>query len=668
MNRIIRSRLLRWLLYTGIFLILLMSAFRLALFIVFQHLHLSWTESIPSFILGIRFDIRVVCILLLVMMIFGSIRFFNPYISPKSKKFWWWKLGFIFFIFLFFYVADFLHYAYLSQRLNASVLNFLADIGISARMVWQSYPVIKLLIALAISTALMLWIIKWLYKKASKQTVVIKKRERVIGFNVAFLIFAVGIFGRIGQFPLRWSYAFSMGNDNKAALSLNPFQSFFSTLKFRSSTFNLAKTKQYYLLMAAHLGVQYPDSAKLNFLRMYPEHNTLNGEKPNIVLVICESFSGYKSSMWGNPLNTTPYFNEMCKNGIFFNHCFTPTYGTARGVWATITGIPDVEMPTTASRNMAMVSQNTIMNDFKGYNKLYFIGGSATWANIRGVLMNNIDSLHLYEQDDYKAPKIDVWGISDKNLFLESNKVLKQQNRPFIAIIQTADNHRPYTIPSEDRAVFKKLNYPADTLHKYGFESNEEMNAFRYTDFCFQQFIETAKKESYFNNTIFIFVGDHGIRGNAMDMFPRAWTDQSLTAVHVPLLFYSPTLLKPELRTETCSQIDILPSAASLSGIAYHNYTLGRNLFDSAFAADTTQLRQCAFFIDPDYRQIGLIGNNYYYTHGLSSNKEEFVSVKNNNPVGKNPAEQKIKDQMHQLTNAYFETARYLLFNNKRNK
>ena len=139
------------------------------------------------------------------------------------------------------------------------------------------------------------------------------------------------------------------------------------------------KVKEYYPLMANYLEVQQPDSVHLNYERKYTVAD-LTGNKPNVVLVICESFSAYKSSMYGNPLNTTPYFNELCKNGIFFDRCFTPAYGTARGVWATITGIPDVESPSTASRNPNAVNQHTIINDFKGYNNYYFLGGSATWA------------------------------------------------------------------------------------------------------------------------------------------------------------------------------------------------------------------------------------------------------------------------------------------------
>jgi hypothetical protein len=47
------------------------------------------------------------------------------------------------------------------------------------------------------------------------------------------------------------------------------------------------------------------------------------------------------------------------------------------------------------------------------------------------LLTNNINGLHLYEQGSFNVADIDVWGISDKNLFLEANKVLRTQNHPF---------------------------------------------------------------------------------------------------------------------------------------------------------------------------------------------------------------------------------------------
>jgi phosphoglycerol transferase MdoB-like AlkP superfamily enzyme len=104
----------------------------------------------------------------------------------------------------------------------------------------------------------------------------------------------------------------------------------------------------------------------------------------------------------------------------------------------------------------------------------------------------------------------------------------------------------------------------------------------------------SRKKESYFANTIFVFVGDHGVAGNASEMYPEVWTQQSLTNEHVPLLFYAPALLKAEKREEVVSQIDILPTIAGLAHISYTNTTLGRDLLDTnkrndfAFITSTT--------------------------------------------------------------------------------
>src|SRR5690606_10792345 len=106
---------------------------------------------------------------------------------------------------------------------------------------------------------------------------------------------------------------------------------------------------------------------------------------------------------------------------------------------------PDVEYPNTASRNPAYVNQHSIIGDYEGYEKLYFIGGSSSWANIRGLLTNNIPGLKLYEEENFNYEANDVWAISDKRLFKESSAILKEQKKPFVAVIQMADNHRPYT-------------------------------------------------------------------------------------------------------------------------------------------------------------------------------------------------------------------------------
>ncbi len=655
-------KLLRWIFSVALVFLGVMTISRFIIFWSFNPPGKAFSGS--AFILGLRYDARVVCIIALVMMLLCAIPFLNPFKNVRAASFWNFLLPLVFIIVVLVLAIDYYHFDYLHQRLNATVLNYVEDAGISFNMMWQSYPLITISIAFIILVVLARFLFGRLLARYQQQYS-FYKRKGSLWFVAAFFVFGIFIFGKIGQFPLRWSDAYTLSDDFKANLALNPFQSFLSTLNFRSSSYDIKKVREAYPLMSEYLEVTSPDSSALNYERINSAGDT-SATRPNIILVICESFSAYKSSMYNNPLNTTPYFNELCKDGIFFDRCFTPAYGTARGVWATITGIPDVESPKTASRNPNAVDQNTIINSFTGYDNFYFLGGSATWANIRGVLTNNINNLKLYEEDDYSAKKIDVWGISDKNLFLEANKVLKQQTKPFFAIIQTADNHRPYTIPAEDKNEFKLVSYSADSLKRFGFESNAEMNAFRYTDFGYQKFMEAAKKEAYYQNTIFVFVGDHGIRYNGtLEHFPKSWTEQGLSCEHVPLLFYAPALLKPQRINTVSSQVDILPSIAALAKIPYRNNSLGRNLFDTASTV-TVNKEKYAFIIDHDVKTVGLVGNRYYYLKNYKTGVSELVSVTGNETVLQNTTTDSLKNKLGRLTDAYYETAKYLLLNNNK--
>ena len=724
MKKIALPRLVKWIFLTAIAFLIFMTIMRFVFFYHFRPSQYSFANSFKAFLLGLNFDTRIVCGIVLFPFLIGNLHLIynnkkrltigsivqivltivimvlliifmkkghvpntslaymgilfalillwllstkncNPFENNISRKIFKTYFFIITVSLVFLYAVDFEHFDYLHQRLAASVLNYTADAKISMNMVWQTYPVVTLIVLIIVCVLLLYGLIIGWFKKMQLSAYRGRGFSKILIGIVFALIVGIGIFGRLNQYPLRWSDAFSFHDDFKANLSLNPIQSFLSTLQFRNSTYDIKKVKEYYPLMVSSLGVQNPDSTTLNFKRTFsPGGNTTT---PNVVVVICESFSAYKSSMWGNPLNTTPYFNEMCNNGIFFDRCFTPSYGTARGVWAVITGIPDVEYPNTASRNPSAVDEHAIINDYTGYDKFYFIGGSLSWANIRGLLTNNIAALHMYEQEDYEANSIDVWGISDKRLFLAASDVFKKQTNPFVAVIQTADNHRPYTIPDEDKATFEIKKYPADSLKKFGFESNDELNAFRYTDFSFKTFIEVAKKEKYFNNTIFVFVGDHGIRGDVGNMFPKAWNIDGLTTQHVPLLFYAPSLLTPQRIDRTCSQVDLLPSVSALAHIRYTNTTIGKNLFDT-IPVRTARFKNAAFLFDPNLKQIGMVTDEYCYVHNLLSGTEDFRYSNSNEPLPKTPLVEQDRKAIKDLTQAYYETARYMMLNNlKRN-
>jgi phosphoglycerol transferase MdoB-like AlkP superfamily enzyme len=304
------------------------------------------------------------------------------------------------------------------------------------------------------------------------------------------------------------------------------------------------------------------------------------------VLVLLESFAAHKTGVLGNPLGATPSFDALARDGLLFTRMMSAHSHTARGVFATVTGMPDVSAQSTASRNPAATNQHTIVNEFKGYKKFYFIGGSTSWANVRGVLTANIDGIDIYEQTRLKSPVVDVWGVSDKNLFFEASDLFKAQKQPFFAIIQTSGNHRPYSIPDEDLQRGFAPPAPSDAeLKAQGFISLAEYRAFAYLDWCIGQFMQRARSEPYFKNTVFAFIGDHGIIGPTGPHLPRAWQDLAITQGHTPLLVYSPGRVTPRRVDSWAQQVDVLPTLASLVGIGYRNTTLGRDLLDPQFDA-----------------------------------------------------------------------------------
>lgn len=652
MNRL--SRLSRLMLSVGIILLIIMTLARIGSYLYFT----SHNEQnlLSAFVLGLRFDLRTISLILLVILIVGSIRFLKPFNSRRHRNTWVVILSIIFTVLVFFYVIDFAHYSYLNQRLNASVLNYLEDAGISMQMVWESYPVIWLfMLILSLGTGFF-FLLRWITRKISRRAKKIPTKQRIVETLVWLIVLGVSIFGSLSQYPLRWSDAFGLGTDYKANLALNPFESFFNTLQFRKQTYDPTKLREAYRFLNNYY--QFDDTTGIDFTRTY-NPVVIPDTTLNVVIILAESFSSYKSSVFGNPLKTSPFFDSLANNGLLFTRCFTPAYGTARGVWATITSNPDVEAPATASRNPAAVKQKTVINEFKAHDKYYFLGGSTSWANIRGLLQNNIDGLKIYEQENFDLPKIDVWGISDKNLLLEANKILAKNNKPFFAVIQTADNHRPYTIPEEDLDEFKKESVPASKFKAAGFESIEEYNAFRYADFCMQKFFEAASKEAYFRNTIFVIVGDHGIPGNAGNVFPIVYTQQRLTQHHVPLLYYAPAYIEPQKIDRISSQIDVVPTAAGLAGITYKNSSLGRDLMSPEAK------EQFAFLFDMDNRQLNIVDSSFLFKHQWVTDRNEIYSILNNSPVTRTPEVEKRMQELKRLSEAFYEASKYMLTRGK---
>lgn len=612
-----------------------------------------------AFLIGLRFDLRLALLINAPLLLAGLLRARRGWIVPLYAAIA--HLGV-----MLFYVFDFGYYAYLGVRLDSTSLRFLQNFAISAGMIWQTYPVMTILALVIALFALSYFAASRLSRRLLLAGTPAMGGARKALWSVAVLTVVLGgIYGKLSLYPLRWSDAFFSPHPFVSALALNPVTYFFETMATRSEEpYDEQKLRDHYGLLSRYLGLDSPDAGKLDFTRARAPQGEISG-RPNIVIVLLESFAFYKTGVMGNPLMPTPNFDRIAEGSVFFTRFYVPRPGTARSVFATITGIPDVARQETYSRNPLVVDQHTIINDFKEYEKLYFLGGSLNWANIRGLVSHNIEGIEVYEEGSFKSAPVDVWGISDLHLFEEASGMLASKGEPFLAIIQTSGNHRPYTIPKDSRGFQPLTGLDQNTLLGSGFISIEEFNAFRFMDHAIGHFMNVASKEEYFNNTVFVFLGDHGLPGYSQSML-RSEEQLGLTHFHVPLAVYAPGRLAPKVINAPVSQADLLPTVAAMTSTPYTTSTIGRDALDPAYDG-----MRYAFTISEQATmpEIGLMGESLYFRMKADGSDKALHDYYSEGPredvTPRHPDEAAF---MEELTWAIYEASRYMPYHNKKRR
>lgn len=604
---------------------------------------------LKAFYIGFKFDLRLSLMIVLPMLFLGWVPKLDFMRSQTAAKIWSFYLVLTALFCSFVYGVDFGWYGWEHTRLTAAVFEYLdADPITSLGVVWASYPVVWALLGLGLFAFGYWWLMKRVSFRFIGQKIILKGWRRITVYGVVVFLCLFGIYGRLSWFPLRWSEAYFSPNHFVSALGLNPVLYLMDTWKFSAQGYDEEKTRKYYDEIADYLGVDEPDAAELVFNRRVEPKGRIKG-KPNIVIIFLESFSTIKIGAFGNRLNPTPNFDSLVRDGVLFKSFFVASKPTARSIFTVITGIPDVNIPKSASRNPHLVRQQTLVNVFEGYEKMYFYTGSLNWGNIRGILAHNIPNIRLYEEGDYTSPRNDVWGISDYHLFEEAHRVfLKCKERPFLAFIQTSGGHRPYTIP-DDRGDFQLRSVNEKELWENGFKSLEEFNSTRFLDHSLGHLFELAHKADYFRDTLFFIMGDHGtpVAGDS------PWEQLSLTRFHVPFLIYGPKLIKGgRVIDKVVSSVDVLPTIVSLLGIPYINRTLGRDMFE--------ERKRYAFM-----NRLGILDDEFflavhpdgsYYLHRYRSN----------NPLKDVSAEypERFKE-LRRMYEGFYETSRYMLYHNR---
>ncbi|MGX1174869.1 LTA synthase family protein [Pseudomonas sp. R151218B TE3479] len=584
---VLQSRRLRYGAGSIALVFALLAALRLVFVLGFSGLALNTPALLETLGIGLRFDLRLTVLILLPLAVLAWLPRWNLTTLPILR---WLARGYLLIALAvvgLVYIIDFGHYAYLGVRINATVLRYLQDVQISQQMVWETYPV--LWIASCWLTAVALWV--WALIRLERLTLdqerkIISKWALVPVSVMGVVAVLLALLGRVANLnlenpvPLRWSDAFFSGNNQVAAVGLNPVLFLYDTLKVGQAQFDEAQVREHYPQIAQYLGVDQPDAQRLDFVREQGvQPYRLAGERPpNVIFVMLESLGTSAVGAYGNPLDPTPNLDRLATQSWFFKHFYVPVTGTAKTVWASITGVPDVTRQETATRNPLITRQHTLINAFEGYQKFYMIGGNAGWANINALIRQSIDGVQLFEESHWRSPRVDVWGISDLDLFKESDRLLRAvpKGQPFFAYLQTSGNHRPFTIPEQNDG-FQVKDVTLEQVQAAGSRSVEQYNAVRLLDYNIGRLMEIAKAGGYYDNSIFVFFGDHNTRISQIPHMAPAFEQLGLESNNVPLLIHAPGL-QPRVIEEAVGLVDLLPTVAGMAGIPFRNGALGRDI------------------------------------------------------------------------------------------
>lgn len=674
----LQSRRLHYWLGAIAVLFVLLAALRGLFFVGFSGFDgnaLSEVAAVPQTLgIGLRFDLRLAILLMLPVALLAWLPVYN---LTRSRPLRWLArlylalaVGAVVLV----YIFDFGHYAYLGVRINATVLRFLGDAQISTDMVWQTYPVIWISLGWLATSALTWWLLLRLERiTLDRPARAINRWSLTWGSALMVVLVFLGILGRVDNInlenpvPLRWSDAFFSGDNQVAALGLNPVIFLYDTLRVPQQPYDLEQVAAHYGVVSQYLGVEQADVEQLNFIREQdPQPYALTGKQPpNVVFVMLESLGTTAVGAYGNPLNPTPNIDRLARQSWFFENFYVPVTGTAKTVWASISGVPDVSRHETSTRNPLITRQHSLVNALQGYEKLYMIGGNSGWANMNALIRQSIDGVRLYDERHWNSPLADVWGISDLDLFKESDRLLRDlpKDKPFFAYIQTAGNHRPFTIP-KDNDGFEVHEISLEQAQSAGSRSVAQYNAVRLLDFNIGRLMEIAQAGGWYDNTIFVMFGDHNTRISQVPHMPPALVKLGLDGNQVPLLIHAPKLLEPRRVEEAVGLVDLLPTVLGMTGMSFRNGAMGRDIQQPATEGERVVplvLREGSFPL------IGGVTRNFLLQMQHDGSKPSLHDLASLTPLDNVAAQHPAEYQrLLALTRGLHETSRLMLYQNVR--
>lgn len=555
---------------------------------------------IKSFIMGVRFDIVISgYILILPTLIFLTLEVIG-YRSKPIKKFFFYWIFILFTIAFLVSTADIPYFNQFYDRFSVGAFEWMKSYKIVISMIFQEPKYFLFIIPFILLETVFYILLKKIFEQENKT----QKINFFLNSFVSLLFLAtvfLGIRGRIEEkSPIRIGTAYFSNNSFLNKLGLNPsftlIRSYLDSKDEDNRVVKFMDDKLAIEMVQKNLGITKVQYNSPIAREVQPD--IFLSTKPNVILIIMESMSAAKMKRHGSAEELTPFLDSLSHNSIYFENIYTAGKHTFNGIFSTLFSFPALYRQHLMKTDIQYDGISTsLLNN--GYSTTYFTTHDSQFDNIEGFLRSN-NFQNIISQSDYPVSEVKTTlGVPDDFMFRFSipkiNELAEKEN-PFFVTFMTTSDHSPFYVPDYFKPKAKAI----------------ESQIVQYADWSLQQFIQLASKEAWFNDTIFVFVADHGA---AID----AKYDIPLNYFHTPLIIYAPEIfMANEVHQKIGSQIDVYPTVMGLISQKYVNNTLGIDLLKE----------QRKFTIINDDDKVGILDSEYLCIMKNNGTKLELYKYK----------------------------------------
>lgn len=305
--------------------------------------------------------------------------------------------------------------------------------------------------------------------------------------------------------------------------------------------------------------------------------DTLTVRRKNVVVLIVESFGreyigGFNRWLDGGKYKGyTPFVDSLMEHSVTFTYSFCNGRKSIDGMPSILSSIPMFVEPfflTPASLNDVSGLAGELKHE--GYTSAFFHGAENGSMGFQAFARSTGFDAY-YGRTEYNADKRfggdndfdGTWAIWDEPFLQFYAAKMTEMKQPFVTALFTASSHHPFVVPEKYKSVFPEEGLP---IHK----------CIRYTDNALRHFFATAKRQPWYDNTIFVITSDH------TNLSDHEYYQTDLGGFCSPIIFFDPSgQLKAGQRDAIAQQIDILPTLLTYLGYKRPYVAFGIDLFNT---------------------------------------------------------------------------------------